>query len=68
MIEEKANLEFVSFVEITNDGVDNVIGKNFIVIKGKIDDKKIEITLFKNIPENKKIDKDGVLIDNIKKS
>ena len=68
-IEEKANLVFGSFIEITNDGVDKVTGGNFIVIKGKKDDNKtITITLFKNIPENKKIDKDGELIDNIKKS
>lgn len=67
-IEEKANLEFKSFIEITNDGVDKITGGNFIVIKCKTNDKTIKITLFKNIPENKKIDKDGELKNNIKKS
>lgn len=67
-ITEKANFVFNSFSEITNDGVDKVTNKNFIVIKGKKNDTTIIITLFKNITENKKIDKDGELKDNIKKS
>ena len=67
-IKEKENLVFGDFNEINNDGITETYKKNFIVILSKIDNNTIKIKLFKNIPENKKIDKDGKLVDNIVES
>lgn len=62
-ITEKGNLIFSDFNEIPQDGVKNVKKKNFIIINGKKNDTTISIIIFKELPENKKINKNGELED-----
>jgi len=65
VITERGNLIFGNFDEIPQEGVKNVKGKDYIVINGKKSNNTISIIIFKEIPENKKINKDGVLEDDV---
>ena len=65
-ITEGTDLKFSDNKEIPADGIKNITGKTFFVLKSISDDKKsVNVVIYKKIPENKMIDKNGDLKDYI---